>query len=65
MIIGISLFAFILLLTINPKLFDLTNDVDEEGNPHRKKIIYLALSEWLLYPLGILTLIPLILICVK
>ena len=65
MIIGIVLFAFTLLMTVNPKLFDLTNDMDEEGNPHRKKIIFLALSEWILYPLTTLSLIPLLLIAVK
>ena len=56
---------FVLALIINPKLFDLKNDMDEQGNPSRKKIIYLALSEWLLYPIAILSLIPLLLVSVK
>ena len=65
LIVSAVLFLFVLIMIINPKLFDLKNDMDEKGNPTRKKVIYLALSEWLLYPLSILTLIPLILICVK
>ena len=64
-IVALVLFVFVLAMIVNPKLFDLKNDIDEQGNPKRKKVIYLALTEWLLYPLGILTLIPLILICVK
>ena len=64
-IVALVLFVFVLAMIVNPKLFDLKNDIDEQGNPHRKKVIYLALSEWLLYPLSILALIPLILICVK
>ena len=64
-IVALVLFVFVLAMIVNPKLFDLKNDIDEQGNPHRKKVIYLALSEWLLYPFSILALIPLILICVK
>ena len=65
MIVALVLFVLALAMIVNPKLFDLKNDIDEQGNPKRKKVIYLALTEWLLYPRGILTLIPLILICVK
>ena len=65
MIVSLVLFVFVLALIINPKLFDLKNDMDEQGNPSRKKIIYLALSEWLLYPIAILSLIPLLLVSVK
>lgn len=62
MIAGLVLFVFSLAMIINPKLFDLKNDMDEEGAPHRKKAIYLALSEWLMYPLLTLSLIPILLI---
>ena len=65
MIVSLVLFVFVLAMIINPKLFDLKNDMDENGNPTRKKIIFLALSEWLLYPLATCALIPLILISVK
>ena len=62
MIVALVLFAFALVMIINPKLFDLKNDMDEEGNPTRKKVIFLALSEWLFYPLSILSLVPLLLL---
>ena len=65
MIVALVLFASVLVLIINPKLFDLKNEMDEEGNPKRKRIIFLALSEWLLYPLSLLSLVPLILISAK
>ena len=65
MIVALLLFAFVLLMTINPKLFDLKNDIDEQGNSHRKKIIYLALTEWMLYPLSILSLVPLLLLTIN
>lgn len=61
-IVALVLFTFSLVMIINPKLFDLKNDMDENGNPSRKKIIYLALSEWLFYPLSILSLVPLLLL---
>lgn len=62
MIVALVLFAFALAMIINPKLFDLKNEMDEQGNPSRKKVIYLALSEWMLYPLSILSLVPLLLL---
>ena len=62
MIVALVLFAFSLVMIINPKLFDLKNDIDEQGSPSRKKIIFLALSEWLFYPLSILSLVPLLLL---
>lgn len=64
-IISLAIFAFMIAMIINPKLFDLKNDMDDEGNPKRKRTIFLALSEWLLYPLFSLTLIPLLLIIAK
>lgn len=64
-IISLAIFAFMIVMIINPKLFDLKNDMDDEGNPKRKRTIFLALSEWLLYPLFSLTLIPLLLIIAK
>ena len=64
-IVSLVLLVFVLVLIINPKLFDLNNEMDESGNPRRKKIIYLALTEWLLYPISILTLIPLLLLSIK
>ena len=61
-IVALVLFTFSLVMIINPKLFDLKNDMDESGNPSRKKIIFLALSEWIFYPLSILSLVPLLLL---
>ena len=65
MIVAIVFFVFTFIMIINPKLFDLKNDVGEDGRPKRKKIIYLALSEWLFYPLGILSLVPLLLLVIN
>ena len=64
-IIGLVIFVFILVIAFNPKLFDLKNKINDKGEPERKKIVWLAFSEWLLYPLTILSLIPLLLLCVK
>lgn len=64
-IVSLVLLVLVLVLIINPKLFDLNNEMDENGNPRRKKVIYLALTEWLLYPISILTLIPLLLLSIK
>lgn len=65
MIVALVLFAFTLFLIINPKLFDLKNNVDGSGNVSRKKVIWLAVTEWLLYPLATLSLIPLLLLSIK
>lgn len=62
MIVALVFFAFTLAMIVNPKLFDLKNEIDEQGNPSRKKIIFLALSEWMFYPLSILSLVPLLLL---
>ena len=64
-IVALFLLVLVLVLIINPRLFDLNNEMDENGNPRRKKVIYLALTEWLLYPISILTLIPLLLLSIK
>ena len=62
MIVALVFFTFTLAMIVNPKLFDLKNEIDEQGNPSRKKIIFLALSEWMFYPLSILSLVPLLLL---
>ena len=55
MIIALVLLVFTLLMIFNPKLSDLKNELDEKtGTYKRKKVIWLALTEWLLYPLSIL-----------
>ena len=64
MIVAIVFAVIVLVLIINPKLFDLKNNVDEQGNPTRKKVIFLAVTEWLLYPLSILTLVPMLLLSI-
>ena len=66
MIIALVLLVFTLLMIFNPKLFDLKNELDEKtGTYKRKKVIWLALTEWLLYPLSILSLVPLLFLCLK
>ena len=65
LIVALVLLLFALILIFNPRLFDLKNNVDESGLSTRKKVVWLALSEWLLYPLSALSLIPLILITIK
>ena len=64
-IIALVLAFIILIMIINPKLFDLKNDLDENGNPKRKRVIWLAFNEWLFYPLSILTLVPLLFLYIK
>lgn len=65
MIISIF-FALILLVSIlNPKLFDFKNVQNEDGTYSRKKFIFLAFVEWILYPLGILSLLPIFLLTMK
>ncbi len=65
MIVALVLFVLSFIMIVNPKLFDLKNNIDEEGNPSRKKIIWLAFTEWIIYPLSILSLVPLLLLCVQ
>ena len=62
MIVSIVLGAFVLVPVCNPKLFDLKNNQNEDGTYSRKKFIFLAFTEWMLYPLSILVLLPLFLI---
>ena len=62
MIIAFSLAAVVLSSLLNPKLFDLKNKINENGEPERKKFILLAFSEWMLYPLSILAIVPMLLI---
>lgn len=62
-IVAFSLSLIILIMIFNPKLFVLKNDLDESGNPIRKKFIPLAFSEWMLYIFYILSLVPLLISC--
>ena len=61
-IVASVLGLFVLFIILNPKLFDLKNIRDDSGELVRKKVIFLALSEFLLYPLAILALLPMLLI---
>lgn len=65
MIVSLIFAAFVLFMIVNPKLFDLKNDKDESGRPVRKKFIFLAFSELILYPLSILALLPILLISIQ
>lgn len=65
MIISIVLALFILVAILNPKLFDFKNEQNEDGTYSRKKFIALAFVEWMMYPLGILSLLPLFLLTMK
>lgn len=62
MIISIVLAVILLGAIFNPKLFDLSNKKNEDGTYSRKNFILLAFSEWLLYPIAILSLLPIFLI---
>ena len=62
MIIAIIMVAYILSIVFNPKLFDLKQQKNEDGTYSRKRFIALAFFEWTLYPIGILTLLPLFLV---
>lgn len=62
MIIAIVLGSFLLVPVFNPKLFDLKNNQNEDGTYSRKKFIFLAFTEWLLYPIALLSLLPIYLI---
>ena len=65
MIVSIVLAFILLLIVFNPKLFDLQNKKNDDGSFSRKKFIFLAFSEWLLYPGMILSLVPILLITMK
>ena len=64
MIISIFLAVILLVPVCNPKLFDLKNEKNIDGTYSRKSIIFLAFTEWMLYPLGLLSLLPLLLITI-
>lgn len=65
MIVSIVLAFILLLIVFNPKLFDLQNKKNDDGSFSRKRFIFLAFSEWLLYPGMILSLVPILLITMK
>lgn len=65
MIISIFFALVILVAIFNPKLFDFKNVQNEDGTYSRKKFILLAFSEWMMYPLGILSLLPIFLLTMK
>ena len=59
--ISILLFLVSLIFIFNRRLFDLSNETDENGEPIRAKFIPLAASEWIITISSILLIIPLIL----
>ena len=62
MIVSIALGAIMLIPIFNPKLFDLKNKKNEDGTFARKNFIFLAFVEWALYPMALLSLLPIFLI---
>lgn len=62
MIVAIVFALLVLAVLLNPKLFDLKNKKNDSGETERKKFILLAFSEWMLYPLSILAIVPMLLI---
>ena len=64
MIVSIVLGVILLAAIFNPKLFDLSNKKNEDGTYTRKNFILLAFSEWMLYPIAILSLLPIFLITI-
>lgn len=64
MIIAICCAALLLVPVFNPKLFELRNVKNEDGTYSRKSFILLAFTEWMLYPLAVLSLLPILLIAV-
>ena len=65
MIISIVLAVLVLIPVFNPKLFELKNRQNEDGTYSRKKFIFLAFSEWMLYPIALLSLFPLFFITLQ
>ena len=59
MIVSVILGVFSFVPVCYPKLFDLRNQKNEDGTYSRKKFIFLAFTEWMFYPLGLLSLLPL------
>lgn len=62
MIIAIVFAALLLIAIFNPKLFDLTNKQNEDGTYSRKKFIFLAFTEWMIYLFMLVSLVPIYLI---
>ena len=62
MIVAFSLALIVLINLLNPKLFDLKNKKNEQGEVERKRFILLAFSEWMLYPLSIAAIVPILII---
>ena len=62
MIVAISVIALLLVPIFNPKLFDLKNNKNEDGTYSRKNFIFLAFTEWMLYPIALISLLPIFLI---
>lgn len=62
MIISIVFGVLMLIPVFNPKLFDLKNKKNEDGTMSRKNFIFLAFVEWMLYPMALLSLLPIFLI---
>ena len=62
MILSIVFGALFLVPIFNPKLFDLKNKKNEDGTFARKNFIFLAFTEWTLYPMALLSLVPIFLI---
>jgi hypothetical protein len=62
MVVSGVLLLISLFFIFNPKLFNLNNEVKEDGEMIRPKVFYLALAEWCIPLLSPLTLVPLILL---
>ena len=65
MIVAFSLAVLVLVAIFNPKLFDLKNQKTDSGTYKRKNFIFLAFTEWMLYPFMILSLVPMLLISLQ
>ena len=65
MIVAFTLALIVLVDLLNPKLFDLKNKKNDQGEMVRKRFILLAFSEWMLYPLSILAILPMLIISIQ
>lgn len=64
MIMAFAIALLILIAVFNPKLFDLRNEKNDNGEMVRKKFIFLSFVEWMLYPSSILALVPILLVSI-
>lgn len=64
MIVAFALALIVLITLVNPKLFDLKNKKNDSGETERKKFILLAFSEWMIYPLSIAAIMPMLILSI-